>query len=91
MLQESHEQMKMLRAQLQDNEVKFDHVNAAKSNLEAKVSNLKLANDKNVQDLTMSQQEHEEAVHRQQEQRRDEVVVPNPQVQVGTTLHRAIG
>jgi chromosome segregation ATPase len=60
MLQESHEQTKMLRAQLRDNEIKFDHVSVAKTNLEAKLSNLKVAKDKNLQDLTMSQQENEE-------------------------------
>ncbi len=49
MLQESNEQIKILRDQIQESEIDYDQVKAAKNNLEVKFSNLKLEHDKNVQ------------------------------------------
>ncbi len=49
MLQESNEQIKILRDQVQESEIEYDHVKAAKNTLEVKFSNLKLYHDKKVQ------------------------------------------
>ena len=50
----------MLESQLQQSESSYDSVFNDKSNLEVKLSNLKLDHDKTVQDLSMFQQEQEE-------------------------------
>ena len=60
LLHESNEQIKIVEAQLRQSETNYDSVFSAKSSLEVKYSNLKLDNDKAVQDLSMFKQEENE-------------------------------
>jgi hypothetical protein len=56
MLQEANEQMKLLRMQVEDSEATSQQAIAAKSSLEAKVSDLQLDNDNKSRDLSMLRQ-----------------------------------